>query len=274
MAELRFTEAACKQLKYYVYIYIDPRDEVVFYVGKGLGNRCFSHLKSVGESDKVQRIADIRKAGTKPRIEILKYGLSEREALLVEATAIDLLKIDNLTNGMRGHGSRVGSRAGVEQLIATLDPRPIDITPSHAVVLININNTYNYGMLPMHLYDVTRSAWVVSLRSAERAKYAMSVFRGVVREVYEIAHWLPDGSTFRSDGVDRGRSTQPDRRYEFVGTLADDDIRRRYIDRSVAHYFSKGAQNPIKYVNCRDQQDDKLNNKAARKRRLRRTKAS
>lgn len=88
------------------------------------------------------------------------------------------------------------------------------------------------------------SAWVVSLRSAERAKYAMSVFRGVVREVYEIAHWLPDGSTFRSDGVDRGRSTQPDRCYEFVGTLADDDIRRRYIDRSVAHYFSKGAAEP------------------------------
>lgn len=274
MAELRFSEAACKQLKYYVYLYIDPRDDVVFYVGKGVGNRCFSHLKSVGESDKAQRIADIHTAGTRPRIEILKYGLSEKEALLVEATAIDLLEIDNLTNSMRGHGSRVGSRAGVEQLIATLDPRPIDIAPGHSVVLININNTYSYGMSPVHLYDVTRSAWVVSLRSAERARYAMSVFRGVVREVYEIAQWLPDGSTFRSDDADRGRYTQPDRRYEFVGTLADEDIRRRYIDRSVAHYFPKGAQNPIKYVNCRDAQDDQPNKKAARKRRPRRSQAS
>lgn len=246
----KFSERARKLLKYYVYLYIDPRDGVVFYVGKGRGNRCFSHLKDVRENDKAARIAEIRKAKLEPIIEVLKYGLTEQQALLVEATAIDLLEIDNLTNGVRGHGCRVGSRAGVEQLIATLSAQTVQIDPKHPSVLINITKTHGYSLSPAELYDVTRSAWVVSIGSAERAQFAMAVFRGVVREVYRIAAWLPDGSTLRVDDVDRNRETEPERRYEFVGTIAEESVRRRYVDRNVAAYFPRGAANPIKYVNC------------------------
>lgn len=245
-----FSERARKLLKYYVYLYIDPRDGVVFYVGKGRGNRCFSHLKDVRENDKAARIAEIREAKLEPIIEVLKYGLTEQQALLVEATAIDLLEIDNLTNGVRGHGSKVGSRAGVEQLMATLSASPTKIDSKHPSVLINITKTHRYGMSPSELYDVTRSAWVVSLRSAERAEFAMAVYRGVVREVYRIAAWLPDGSTLRVDDADRHRDTEPDRRYEFVGTIAEDAVRRKYVDRNVADYFPRGAANPIRYVHC------------------------
>jgi hypothetical protein len=245
-----FSERARKQLKFYVYLYIDPRDGEVFYVGKGTGNRCFHHLKDVRESDKAARIADIRKARFEPCIEVLKYGLTEQQALLVEATAIDLLEVDNLANGVRGHGCRVGSRAGVDQLMATLSASPIQIDPQHAAVLINITKSHRYGMTPAELYDVTRSAWVVSLANAERAEYAMAIYRGVVREVYRIAAWLPDGSTLRVDDVDRKRDIEPERRYEFVGAIAEDDVRRRYVDRNVAAYFPRGAANPIKYVNC------------------------
>ncbi len=39
-------------------------------------------------------------------------------------------------------------------------------------------------------------------------------------------------------------------RYEFVGNLAPEHIQRKYIGKSVKAYFSPGAQNPIKYVNC------------------------
>ena len=262
-----FSERARKQLKFYVYLYIDPRDGEVFYVGKGTGNRCFHHLKDVRESDKAARIAEIRKAGLEPCIEVLKYGLSEQQALLVEATAIDLLEVDNLTNGVRGHGSRVGSRAGVEQLMATLSASPVRIDAKHSAVLINITKTHRYGMSAAELYDVTRSAWVVSLASAERARYAMALYRGVVREVYAIAAWLPDGSTLRVDDADRNRDTEPKRRYEFVGTIADDDVRRKYIDRNVSAYFPRGAANPIKYVNCDKDQPDRSMKKAARKRR-------
>ncbi len=51
-----FTKKVCEQLGYYVYLYIDPRDESVFYVGKGRSNRCFSHLNDTNETEKTERI--------------------------------------------------------------------------------------------------------------------------------------------------------------------------------------------------------------------------
>lgn len=39
-----FSEETIKNLKSYVYKLIDPRDGKVFYVGKGKGNRVFSHM--------------------------------------------------------------------------------------------------------------------------------------------------------------------------------------------------------------------------------------
>ena len=51
-----FSRSIAKELKSYVYLYIDPRNDEIFYVGKGNNNRCFSHLKDESESDKVVRI--------------------------------------------------------------------------------------------------------------------------------------------------------------------------------------------------------------------------
>ena len=75
----------------------------------------------------------------------------------------------------------------------------------------------------------------------------VSVFEGVIREVYRITQWLPGGSTFnaRYGGRHRRRSD----RWEFVGTLAEDPVRKRYANRYVGHLFPKGAQNPVAYVN-------------------------
>jgi len=47
-----------------------------------------------------------------------------------------------------------------------------------------------------------------------------------------------------------GRREDIPERWEFVGKVAEEPIRRRYNGKSVAHYFPIGAQNPIKYVNC------------------------
>ena len=41
----RFTPKVIERLKYYVYVYIDPRNDRPFYIGKGKGNRVFAHLK-------------------------------------------------------------------------------------------------------------------------------------------------------------------------------------------------------------------------------------
>lgn len=242
----RFSTKVAEQLKYYVYLYIDPRTDRPFYIGKGKGNRAFGHLAADGDSDKSRIIAQLKKAGLAPKIELLKYGLSEAEALLVEATAIDLLNIKNLTNAARGHGSRVGSRASIEEVVATLDSKPVKI--KHPVLLININKRFRYGMTALELYDATRSAWRLG-EKRESVEYALSVYRGVVREVYSVSGWVPGGYSMR--GVDEhGRPVKRDGRWEFVGIVAEEPVRKMYVERSVANYFPKGNQNPVKYVNC------------------------
>jgi hypothetical protein len=39
-----FDEKSRQQLKYYVYMLLDPTDNKPFYVGKGIDNRVFNHL--------------------------------------------------------------------------------------------------------------------------------------------------------------------------------------------------------------------------------------
>ena len=39
-----------EKLGSYVHVYIDPRDQKPFYIGKGVGNRAFSRLMEEGES--------------------------------------------------------------------------------------------------------------------------------------------------------------------------------------------------------------------------------
>lgn len=242
----KFSPKVVERLKYYVYLYIDPRTDRPFYIGKGKGKRAFGHLKIDDDSDKSRIIRELKKAGLTPKIELLKYGLTEKQALLVEATAIDLLNIENLTNEARGHGSKYGARASVEEVIATLDSKPARIR--HPVLLININRLFRYGMTTLELYDATRSAWKLGVKR-EAVEYALSVYRGVVREVYSVSGWVQSGHSMR--GVDEdGRPSKRDGRWEFVGTVADESVRNKYIGRSVAEYFPKGSQNPVKYVNC------------------------
>src|SRR3989337_3188595 len=100
---MQLTDDIAGVLKSYVYVYIDPRDGTPFYVGKGKGDRLFSHLDDQSEGAKVDRIAEIRAAGREPRIDLLRYGLSDSDPTLVEAAVIDLLGRPPLTNVMAGY---------------------------------------------------------------------------------------------------------------------------------------------------------------------------
>jgi hypothetical protein len=92
-----------KENCYYVYCYIDPRNLEVFYYGKGTGNRSHAHLLDEGQSEKAERIRQIKRETEKdPIIRIIATDLSHDEALLVEAALIWSLR-DRLTNKVSGH---------------------------------------------------------------------------------------------------------------------------------------------------------------------------
>jgi hypothetical protein len=240
----KFPRKVIEQLKYYVYLYIDPRTDKPFYIGKGIGNRVFSHLNDKNDSQKTKIMAELRKAKLQPRIEILKYGLTSKEAHLVESTAIDLIDIKNLSNKFRGHGSRIGGRASVEDIYLALNADLIVV--KHNLMLININRAFQYGMSHIELYDATRSAWDVGPRR-ESVEYALSVYQGVVREVYCVSAWVPAGQSMRSFDAE-GRPPISGDRWEFVGIVAEEKIRRLYRNKSVKDYYAQGAQNPIRYA--------------------------
>lgn len=113
-------------------------------------------------------------------------------------------------------------------------------------LLIRINQMYSPGMSTQALYEATRGVWVIGERR-EKAQYAFAVAGGIIREVYEIHSWHPAATTPYStrplnDVYCKGR-------WEFLGKPAPEKIREKYLNRSVADYFLRGAANPIMYVN-------------------------
>ena len=108
-----------EKLGYSVYLYIDPRDSTIFYVGKDQGNRAFSNLSDASESRKVAGTREIRDAGLEPSIEIPVHSLpDEMLAVRIEASVIDLLGLDKLTNQVLGWQSGVVGRLPVEAIAA------------------------------------------------------------------------------------------------------------------------------------------------------------
>ena len=69
-------------------------------------------------------------------------------------------------------------------------------------------------------------------------------------EVYKIAGWFPAHTTYNSIPVSEDiimRDVEG-KRFEFVGQVADDSIRKKYVGKSVTSFYKKGEQNPIKYI--------------------------
>nr|WP_315495097.1 GIY-YIG nuclease family protein [uncultured Rhodoferax sp.] len=90
--------------RFYVYVYIDPRNHEEFYFGKGRGSRKEAHLSDTSDSEKARRITAIHKAGLKPIIRVIARNLSEHDAFLIEKTLLWKLG-RQLTNVSSGHYS-------------------------------------------------------------------------------------------------------------------------------------------------------------------------
>ncbi len=219
---MRVPRSMSRKLGYYVYLLVDPRNDSVFYVGKGKGNRALSHLTSTRETRRAKIIKEIRARKQEPRIEILAHALDVQTAFRIESAAIDLIGVSKLANEQRGWGSAKAGRMPIEQPRAIYAEKRIEVR--RPAILIRINRLYRYGMADNELYDATRGSWRIDPRRAGRAQYAFAVYGGVVREVYAISKWLPAGSTYSAQDPHGVKIRD---RWEFVGTLADGGIVNR-----------------------------------------------
>ncbi|MCR4030431.1 MULTISPECIES: hypothetical protein [Flavobacterium] len=127
----------------------------------------------------------------------------------------------------------------------------IEIT--EPTILIRINKTYSPTMSKQSLYDYSRGRWKLKIDRAKKAKIALSIFDGIVVEVFEIKSWHNAGKTESSrkpnDRPDLNSTKSLVGRIEFQGEIAAESIRKKYLNKSVKQYFKKGNMNPVKYVN-------------------------
>ena len=96
-------------------------------------------------------------------------------------------------------------------------------------ILFRINRTFDASMDAMALYEATRGVWVLGIRRVE-AIYAFAVYRKKILEVYRIDRWFPSGTTEyqtrNSDEFDQSR-------WEFVGEVAEEGIRTKYVGKLI-----------------------------------------
>ena len=248
------TEVAERLGPFYVYVLVDPRDNQIFYVGKGTGHRLLQHGREAdlssdrSTSSKTARIRQIRAHGLEPRLDIVRHGLTEAEAFLVEASLIDC--ITGLTNKVAGHGIEGGretlseylARYGAEPVAADAPPALLirlsrwrDLAEQIEPGIWRRGNGYRPDMSQTELFDSTRAWWKVSEASVRRRgiKHAVAVHEGITRVVLRIGEW-----TSRDDG-----------RRAFSAVPVDDPS---IVDAWVGEFgrrveFTAAAQNPISY---------------------------
>jgi len=243
--ESHLPQGVAEHLGHYVYLYVDPTTGEPFYVGKGVGERILAHLNDVRDSAKTRRIADLLQSGQEPRLEILAHGLKDEEtAFRVEAAVIDVLGLGTLTNQVRGWRSLQVGRMSLDDLVGFYAAEPAEL--NHPVLLIRINQLYRRGMTDAELYEATRGIWKVG-RRREGVRYALAVFHGLVREVYEVKAWHPAGTLhYETRSFSEVRESG---RWEFEGSVAADDVRNAYLHKSVRNYLKSGSLSPTIYVN-------------------------
>ena len=247
---MEFKQSVIEALQCYVYCLVDPRDNKIFYVGKGQGNRVFQHainaLDESADSLKLNTIRDIIKANLSVKYYIIRHGMTEDEALLVESVLIDVLTYNQfnlesvLTNIQSGHHQWDKGVKTIEEINTLYDCAEIVPGLTDRLICININKTYNHVDVDSYgtrdnIYEATRKYWKLNGNRAKQADYVLATYQGIVRAVFKPSRWFVSKKQFESGP-----------RWEFDGVEVPDSP---YLNTSVKDYIRPGNQNPIFYIN-------------------------
>jgi hypothetical protein len=252
-----FDEKTRQELKYYVYMLLDPQEDIPFYVGKGIDNRVFNHMDCAltdidTSTAKYDKIREIIQLGQTVKHVIVRHGLSESEAFQIEATLIDTLTYCGLglSNQQSGHNSIEKGLMTSEEIMRLYNAQPLDEIGVDCV-LININKTYKRGNGSSPIYQATKETWFKIGNMLDR-KYVLSEYKGLIVEVFEVVgKWYekqrPKNKTVGKD--DKGKKIQikiDSVGYGFDGRVAPEEIRTLYINKSIAHKKIRGQANPVR----------------------------
>jgi len=209
------------------------------------------HIKGIfkenkKENKKNQRIDEIIKSWKKVKQVIVKHWLSSKdEAFNIESAIIDILLWEGykLTNIVKWHWSE-------ETWIMDLEDIKIKYEAENAIfgkdliILINTNFLYKKDMSYDDIYQATRRSWKIAPNRANKVKLACCVYKWIIREVFEITQ------SREIDGERCKKNPWKKPRYMFTWKVASENIRNKYLHKSVKNYWKQWAQMPIKYVNC------------------------
>lgn len=247
----KFSKELHPKIGYYVYLLIDPRDNSIFYVGKGQGDRIFAHAKGALKeteqsslSTKIELIKEIQAEGKEVEYRIVRWNLeNEDKAFEIESILIDLLtneglkKTGGLKNKIDGKHSSTYGILTPKEIEAILTRGELD-TSNLKDKLIAI--TLNQSLEGPSLYERVRGNWNMSPKHAEQADYVLAVYDGVIIGVFKPEKW--------EEVEDPETKDKKRHRVKFTGyEVEDPKILDLYLHKMLPRK-SKGNANPIKYL--------------------------
>ncbi|MBZ9631911.1 hypothetical protein LB465_14070 [Salegentibacter sp. LM13S] len=175
--------------RYYVYGLIDPRDNQIFYIGKGTGKRYSSHLKKNRldfNSGKIDQIIEIQNSGLEVKIEILFQNLDEETAYDLEKVIIyklgrKVFSEGTLTNLIPGGRWKTGDPIFYDNSYTpAFDSNRLGLFGENEFLRIKTKSTFDYLNTNKERQIVYRYNWDGSF---DKEKTLNELFIEGVREV-------------------------------------------------------------------------------------------
>lgn len=247
--------------EYYVYGLIDPRDNKLFYIGKGSRNRIFQHVEESNKNPESERkklkiIKDIENSGNHVKHILINWGLKEEEAFAAESSLINIInyisefELSNIVSGHHTQGCK--SVEEIEQLFGAELLSKEDF--HHKVLVIKINKTYNRNISAGALYNSVRGIWRANINRVKKVEYVLGVYNNLIVACYKPERWYK----LDEDNVQKlPESMLPEDWMQLKGRVffecdylsEPNDEQKFYLYKSIENleYIQK-SQNPIAYI--------------------------
>lgn len=226
-------------LEYYVYQLIDPRDNKVFYVGKGKGSRVLAHeidAEKNDNSDKLKRINDIKSSGQNVIKTIFSQHLTEEQAFDDEAKLINFYRNSfpgQLTNIQGGHHCKyIMSSEEIEDIMN----KDYITSINDQILLIKSPNSYDYNDTYENNYLKFHGKWKINKYKLSKIKYIGIVVNDIIKFVYTDLKW-----TEVLSGPEIGR-------FIFDGNKVLD---YPHLNKSIKGKINFGSGQPLRYINIK-----------------------